>query len=184
MYSSSCNTAWSIVGAQLIHVEWKTTWILFPWWCYSLMQCQELKTWKSFHQFLLWGFALDLHLWERQKPQSLKENFHCVLSLLQLSEQTAHPRSFLEWVSPPLNFPWLFPLPAWLLVTELSSATWPHRVCPFYSKKSVVTSCAQLVSVRFQTEHIWSWWMTPQVIFWWARLILTQNNKLYTALAL
>lgn len=68
-----------------MHVEWKTTWILFPWWCYSLMQCQELKTWKSFHQFLLWGFALDLYLWETQKPQSLKENFHCVLSLLQLS---------------------------------------------------------------------------------------------------
>ena len=149
------------------------------------MQCQELETWKSFHQFSPLRLCFRFTSLGETAAPVLKGKFPlCAFSSAAVSEQIAHPRFFLEWVSPPLNFPWLFPLPAWLLVTELSSATWPHRVCPFYSKKSVVMSCAQLVSVRFQTEHIWSWWMTLQVIFWWARLILTQNNKLYTALAL
>lgn len=67
-------------------------------------------------------------------------------------------------------------------VHQLSSASWPHRARPFYSKKPVVMSLAQLVSIRFQTEHSWSWWMTLQVILCWARLIPTQNNKLHTTL--
>jgi hypothetical protein len=94
-----------------------------------------------------------------------------------VSQKIAYP-GFLEWVSP-LNLSWLFSPPAWLLFTRLSSASWPHGACPFYSKKLMVISLSQLVSIRLLSG---SWWMILQVMFCLARLFLTQNNMLCTAL--